>query len=82
MYHFQLKISKCPIIVCLTVFKIKKDTAVMLLKSASVAPEVNLKNPLHIGDKARKLNIHPVFETQGIHHQKTETEASVAHTKD
>ena len=35
-----------------------------------VAPEVNLRNSLHAGDKARKREIHPGFETQGRHHQK------------
>ena len=36
--------------------------------SAGVAPEVNLRNMLHIGDKACKQGIHPGFETQGRRH--------------
>ena len=36
----------------------------------SVAPEVNLRNPLHACEKAHKQGIHPGFETQGRHHKK------------
>ena len=32
-------------------------------RSAGVAPEVNLRNPLHAGEKARKRGIRPSFET-------------------
>ena len=32
-------------------------------KSAGVAPEVNMRKPLHTGDKAYKREIHPGFET-------------------
>ena len=38
---------------------------------ACVAPEVNLRNPLHAGNEARKWGIHSDFESQGRHHQKT-----------
>ena len=44
---------------------------------AGVAPEVNLKNPLHTGKEARKQGIHPGFETQGRCHQKSMTGESV-----
>ena len=45
-------------------------------KSAGVAPEVNLRNPLHAGDKACKRVIHPGFESQGKCHQKYKTGVS------
>ena len=51
------------------------------IQSAGVAPEVNLSNLLHAGDKARKGGIHPGFETQGRHHQKSKTGVSVAPRK-
>ena len=37
---------------------------------AGVAPEVNLRNPLHTGDKECKQGIESGFENQGICHQK------------
>ena len=49
-----------------------------LKTSAGVAPEVNLRNLVHAGDKACKPRIHPDFETQGRHHQKSKTGVSVA----
>ena len=42
-------------------------------RSAGVAPEINLRNPLHVGYKACKQGIHPGFETQGRCHQKSDT---------
>ena len=39
----------------------------MSIQSAGVAPEVNLRNSWHAGDKAHKQGIHPGFETQGRH---------------
>ena len=33
-------------------------------RSAGVIPEMNLNKPLHAGEEARKLRIHPGFETQ------------------
>ena len=50
-------------------------------RSADVTLEVNLKNPLHVGNKAHKQGIHPGFETQGRHHQKSKTGVSVAPQK-
>ena len=35
------------------------------IQSAGVAPEVNLRNSWHAGDKAHKQGIHPSFETHG-----------------
>ena len=52
------------------------------IQSVGVTPEVNLRNSWHIGDKARKQGIHPGFETQGRHHQKSKTGVSVAPQKD
>ena len=40
------------------------------VQSAGVAPEVDLRNPLYAGEKARKQEIHPGFETQGRHGHK------------
>ena len=42
-----------------------KDSAAMLAtnRSAGVASEVNLRNPLRAGKKACKQGIHPGFET-------------------
>ena len=37
----------------------------MIIGIRGVAPEVNLRNSLHAGDKARKRGIHSGFETQG-----------------
>ena len=51
------------------------------VQSAGVAPEVNLRNSLHAGNKARKWGIHPGFETQGRRHQKSKTGVSVAPRK-
>ena len=46
-------------------------------RSAGVAPEVNLRNPLHAGDPAHKgEGVHPGFETQSKHPKKSKTGAS------
>ena len=50
-------------------------------RSAGVALKVNLRNLLHTGDQARKQEIHPGFETQGRHHQKSKTWVLVAPNK-
>ena len=47
-------------------------------RSAGVTLEVNLRNPLHADKKTCKQGIHPDFETQGRHHQKSRTGVSVA----
>ena len=47
-------------------------------RSAGVAPEVNLRFPLHSGTKHTGKGIHSGFETQGRHHQKSEIGVSVA----
>ena len=62
---------------------IKNGSAAMLAakKSAGVAPEVNLRNPLHAGDKACKWGFHSGFETWGELHQKSKTGISVAPQK-
>ena len=44
---------------------IKNGSAAMLAaKSAGIAPEMNLRNPLNVGHKAGKAGIHPGFKTQ------------------
>ena len=62
------------------IFKIKGKQEARK-RSTGVAPEVNLRNPLHAGDKAGKRGIHPGFETQGRRHQKSKTGVSVAPQK-
>ena len=61
----------------------QKGSAAMLtsIQSVGVAPEVNLRNSLHTGHKAHKRGIHPGFETQGRHHQKSKTGMSVVPRK-
>ena len=61
----------------------QKGSAAMLtpIQSAGVAPEVNLRNSLHAGDKVCKRGIHPGFETQGRRHQKSKTGVSVVQQK-
>ena len=40
-------------------------------RSASVASDGNLRNPLHAGDEACKWQIHPSFQTQSRCHQES-----------
>ena len=47
-------------------------------RPAGVALEVNLRNTLHVDDKACKQVIHPSFEVQSRHRQKSKTGVSVA----
>ena len=49
--------------------------------SRGVAPEVNLRNPLHGGNKAYMEAIHTGFETQSKRHQEFKIRASVAPQK-
>ena len=52
----------------------KGQAAMLAVKwSAGVAQEVNLRNPLHIGDKACKWGIQTGFETKGTCYQKSKT---------
>ena len=56
--------------------------AVLAIKtSAGVASQVNLKNPLHIGNGHASNGIQPGFETQVRRHQKSMTGISVAPQK-
>ena len=51
-------------------------------RTAGVAPEVNLWNPLlHAGEEACKREIYPGFETQGSCYQNSKTGVSVAPQK-
>ena len=54
------------------------NTMLAIKRSAGVAPEVNLRNPLCTGQTAHKQGIHSGFETQGKCHQKSLTGVSVA----
>ena len=62
---------------------VQSSTAAMLAinKSAGVAPEVKLRNPLHADDKSCKQGILCGFEPQGRHHQKSKTGISAAPQK-
>ena len=51
------------------------------MRSAGVAPDVNLRNPLYVGDELYMWGIHPGFETQGRHDQESQTGISVAPQK-
>ena len=46
-------------------------------RSAGVAPEVNLRNPLYARDKAHKQRTHPGFETLGTQNSKTTVSVSL-----
>ena len=61
----------------------KRFSAMLVVKrSVGVTSEVNQKCPVHIGDEARTQGIHPGFETQGRHHQKSKTGVPVTLQKD
>ena len=47
-------------------------------RSAGIALEVNLRNPLHAAEEAHKQGIQPGFETKGGRHQKSKTGISAA----
>ena len=51
-------------------------------RSAGVTPEVNLRNPLHGGDKASEGEIHPSFEPQSRCHKNSKTKVSAASGKE
>ena len=58
----------------------QKGLAAMLTtQSAGVAPKMNLR--ITTGEKACKQGIHPGFETQSRHHQKSKTGVSLAPQK-
>ena len=52
---------------------LKKSSAAMLAikRSAGVTPELNVRNPLHVGKEASKGGFHPGFETERRCHQKS-----------
>ena len=52
-----------------------------IIRSAGVAPEMNMKNPLNADTEACKRGIHSGFETQGKSHQKFKTGVSSGPTK-
>ena len=53
----------------------KHQRNVAAKKPAGGASEVNLRNPLHAGDKACKRGIYPGLETQGIHYRSIKTKS-------
>ena len=61
--------------------KFSKGSAATLIvkRSAGVAPDVNLKNPLNAGDEAHK---HPGFKILDRLDQKSKPWVSVVHKKD
>ena len=65
---------------CLYMYEDQKRFGAMLdiQRSAGVTPEVNMRSPLHAGEQVLKSMIHPGFETQGRHHQKSKTGVSLA----
>ena len=62
----------------------KRSNGSAAKRSAGVAPEVNLKIPLHTGDKAWKQvgGVHPGFESQSWRHQRSKKEYQCPHKKD
>ena len=56
---------------------IKKFLMLASRSLAGVAPEVNMRNPSHAGEKAHKQGIYPGFEPHGRHHQKSKTGVSM-----
>ena len=62
----------------------QKSSAAMLVikRSVGVTPGVNLRNPLHGGQNTCKQGIHPGFENNNKHHQKSKTGVSVTPQKD
>ena len=61
----------------------EKGSAAMMAskRSAGVSPEENLRILLYEGNEASKQEIHPGFETQDRHYQKSKTGVSVAPQK-
>ena len=51
----------------------------MLYHSAGVAPDVNLRNSLHTGNKAQNEGIYPGLETQGRCYQKPKNRGRSGH---
>ena len=52
-----------------------------VMGSVGVELEVNLRNPLHVDDRARKQGIHAGFETQGRSHQTEVSKREVSVTR-
>ena len=71
------------VIPCIVIHVMEKRVWNVLttIQLAGIAPEVNLRNPLHSGEKTHKWGIHPGFETQGRRHQKSKIGVSVAPQK-
>ena len=63
VYYSTEKTCSCT---CTSMWIKSKGLAAMLVikRLAGIAPEVNLRNQLHTGDKARTWEIHSGFETK------------------
>ena len=61
----------------------QKDSAAMLAikRLVGIAPEVNVRDPLHASGKAQQWEINPGFETQGLCNKKSKSGVSVAPQK-
>ena len=57
-------------------------TMLAIERSAGITPEVNLKNPLQAGDNECKSGIHPFFEIQGRHQEKSKIGFAMTQKKD
>ena len=65
----QILTNICGYMICKYMDWKGSATILATKRSVGVALEVNLRNPLHIHDKACKWGMHPGFETQGRRHQ-------------
>ena len=50
------------------------DAMLVIKNLVGVAPEVNLRDPLHTGNETCKQEFHPGFETHGTHHHKSKSQ--------
>ena len=78
VWYSQSRVWILPIVVQVCVL-----AAILTAKrSAGATPEVNLRNPLHAGEKACKWTIFSDFETEGRCQQKYKTEVAVVPQKE
>ena len=68
-------------IVCKKYFDEGSGHMLAAKRSAAVAPEVNLRNPLYRGIEACKQGVRPSFEKEDRRHQMSKTGVSVAQQK-
>ena len=70
---FKYPTNACGYMICKLVDQKGLAAILATSTSAGVPWQVNLRNPLHAGDKVHKWRIQPDFETQGRHHQESKT---------